>query len=175
MANRRHPQVVNIDEVEPMERIKGRFGARSKRLGSPAGAREIGFNWMELQPGKTSFPYHWHTGIEEGLYILSGTGELRLGKDKVAVRQGDYCAFPAGPDHAHTLTNTGNQPLQYLSFSNQNTTDIIGYPDSKKFAFGAMPDPTTWPNGMWVRKLIKDQESVDYFEGEDVGPDASKS
>lgn len=152
-----------------MERTKGRFGARSKRLGSQAGARGIGFNWMELQPGKTSFPYHWHAGIEEGLYILSGSGELRIGKDKVRVRQGDYIAFPAGPDHAHALTNTGNQPLQYLSFSNQNVTDVIGYPDSKKFAFGAIPDPTTWPNGMWVRKLIKDQESVDYFDGEDVG------
>jgi hypothetical protein len=35
-----------------------------------------------------------------------------------------------------------------------------------------MPDPTTWPNGMWVRKLINDQESVDYFEGEDVGAGA---
>jgi uncharacterized cupin superfamily protein len=31
-----------------------------KRLGAPAAARAIGFNWMELQPGKTSFPYHYH-------------------------------------------------------------------------------------------------------------------
>jgi uncharacterized cupin superfamily protein len=166
MTGRRHAQVVNVDEVEAMERPKGRFGAKAKRLGTPAGARQIGFNWMELQPGKTSFPFHYHTGIEEGLYILSGTAELRIGADTVQVRQGDYIAFPAGPDHAHALTNSGQQPLQYLAFSNQNTTDITGYPDSKKFAFAAMPDPTTWPNGMWVRKLIKDQESVDYFEGE---------
>ena len=166
---RRHARVVNLDEVEPMERTKGRFGAKSKRLGAPAGAKAIGFNWMELQPGRTSFPFHWHAGIEEGLYVLAGTGELRIGNDKVPVRAGDYAAFPAGPENAHTLTNTGNVPLQYLSFSNQNTTDVIGYPDSKKLAFGAMPDPSTWPNGMWVRKLIRDQESVDYFEGEDTG------
>jgi uncharacterized cupin superfamily protein len=166
---RRHPRVVNLDEVEPMERGKGRFGAKARRLGAPAGAKEIGFNWMELQPGKTSFPYHWHAGIEEGLYVLAGTGELRIGQDKVQVRAGDYAAFPAGPDNAHTLTNTGNVPLQYLSFSNQNTTDIIGYPDSKKLAFGALPDVTTWPSGMWIRKLIRDQESVDYFDGEDTG------
>lgn len=168
MTARRHPQVVNVDEVDAMERSKGRFGGRFKRLGAPAGARSIGFNWVELQPGKTTFPYHYHTGIEEGAFVLSGTGELRIGTEKVAVRAGDYLAFPAGPDCAHALTNTGEQPLQYLVFSNQNTTDIIGYPDSKKFAFGALPDPTTWPKGMWVHKLIKDQESVDYYDGEDT-------
>ncbi len=169
MGARRHPNVVNIDEVEPMARAKGRFGASGKRLAKPAGARMIGMNWMELQPGKTSFPYHYHTGIEEGVYILAGSGEMRIGPDKVAVRGGDYIAFPAGPDHAHTLTNTGTQPLQYLSLSDRNTTDIVGYPDSKKFLFAGMADPNTWPEGMWVRKMIKDQESVDYYEGEDTG------
>jgi uncharacterized cupin superfamily protein len=169
MKERRHLNVVNIDEVEPMERPKGRFGAKAKRLGAPAGARGIGFNWMELQPGKTSFPFHYHTGIEEGLYVLSGSGELRLGGAKVQVRSGDYAAFPAGPDHAHTLANTGAGPLHYLMFSNTNTTDIVGYPDSKKFGFAALPDPTTWPKGMWVQKLVKEQESVGYYDGEDTG------
>ena len=169
MAKRRHPHVVNIDEVEPMRRFKGRFGATAKRLGAPAGAKKLGFNWMELEPGMTSFPFHWHAGIEEGIYILSGSGEMRIGKDKVPVRAGDYVAFPAGPDYAHTLTNDGEQPLEYLVFSDMNTTDVLGYPDSKKLAFGAMPDLTMWPNGMWVRKMIKDQESVDYFDGEDTG------
>jgi uncharacterized cupin superfamily protein len=168
MKPRRHPNVVNIDEIEPMSRGKGRFGAAAKRLGVPAGAKAIGFNWMELLPGKTSFPYHYHTGIEEGLYILSGSGELRIGSDKVAVRAGDYIAFPAGPEHAHALTNTSQEPLRYLSFSNQNTTDILGYPDSKKFAFAAIADPSQWPQGTWVRKLIKDQPNVDYYEGEDT-------
>jgi uncharacterized cupin superfamily protein len=169
MTSRRHPQVVNVDEVESMGRSRGRFGATAKRLGQPAGAQAIGFNWMELQPGKTSFPYHYHTGIEEGLYILSGSGELRIGKDKVTLRMGDYAAFPAGPDSAHALTNTGTEPLRYLSFSNQNTTDICGYPDSKKFAFAALPSPSAWPNQMWVYRLIQDQPSVDYFAGEDTG------
>jgi uncharacterized cupin superfamily protein len=175
MSARRHPQVVNVDEVEPMERSRGRFGATAKRLGANAGAKRIGFSWMELQPGKTSFPFHFHTGIEEGIFILSGTGEMRIGTDKVAVRAGDYVAFPAGPDFAHQLTNDSQQPLQYLVFSDMNTTDICGYPDSKKFAFGALPDPTSWPNGMWVRKLIRDQESVDYYDGEDTGEGKGKA
>ena len=168
MNTRRHPHVVNVDEVDAMERPNGRFAVKARRLGAPAGARGIGFNWMELQPGKTSFPCHYHTGIEEGLFILAGSGELRIGTDRVAVRAGDYAAFPAGPDHAHTLKNTGSQPLQYVMLSNTNTTDIIGYPDSNKFAFQALPDPTTWPQGMWVQKMIKDQPSVDYFEGEET-------
>jgi uncharacterized cupin superfamily protein len=166
---RRHPHVVNVDEIEAMEHGKGRFAAKGKRLSGSAGASAIGFNWMELQPGKTAFPFHYHTGIEEGLFVLAGTGELRLGTDKVPVRSGDYAAFPAGPATAHSLTNTGRDPLQYVMLSNQNTTDIVGYPDSKKFQVGALPDPARFPAGMWVRMLIKEQPSVDYFEGEDTG------
>ena len=169
MGARRHPNVVNVDELEVMSRGKGRFGANARRLANSAGAKAIGMNWMELAPGKTSFPYHWHTGVEEGVYILSGTAELRLGGAKIPVRAGDYAAFLPGPDHAHTLTNTGTEPLRYLSFSNQNITDVCGYPDSKKFAFAGIADPSQWPNGMYVRRLIKDQESVDYYEGEDTG------
>jgi len=169
MSSRRHVRVVNVDEVEGFSRPKGRFGVTMKRLGAPARARAIGFNWMELQPGKTSYPYHYHTGIEEGLYILSGDGLLRIGKEQVAVRAGDYAAFPPGPDYANTLTNTGTEPLRYLSFSNQNTTDVCAYPDSKKIAFVGLPDPSAWPHGAWVFKLIKDQPSVDYYEGEDTG------
>jgi uncharacterized cupin superfamily protein len=101
--------------------------------------------------------------------VLCGSGELRIGQERVSVRAGDYAAFPAGPEHAHTLTNTGNEPLRYLSFSNQNTADICGYPDSKKFGFAAMPDSSAWPNGMWVYRIIADQPSVDYFQGEDTG------
>jgi uncharacterized cupin superfamily protein len=169
MPSRRHPQVVNLEEVSTMSRGKGRFGATARRLAAQAGARAIGATWFELQPGKTSFPYHFHTGIEEGLFILSGTGELRIGDDRVAVRSGDYCAFPAGPEHAHTLTNTGTQALQYLALSSQNTTDLVGYPDSKKWLIAATPEPSRWPDGMWMRKIIRDTESVDYFEGEDTG------
>ena len=169
MTTRRHPNVVNVDELEALGRSKGRFGVSAKRLGKPAGAKAIGINHVQLQPGKTSFPRHFHTGIEEGIYILAGSGEMRIGPQRVPVKPGDYICFPPGPDYAHTLTNTGQQTLQYLSLSNQNTTDIVGYPDSNKFLFIGMGDPSTWPEGMWVRKMIKDQESVDYFEGEDTG------
>ena len=169
MSSRRHPNVVNIEELGALGRGKGRFGISARRLGKPAGAKAIGINHVELQPSKTSFPCHFHTGIEEGIYVLSGSGEMRIGPARVPVKAGDYIAFPPGPDHAHTLTNTGQQTLQYLSLSNQNTTDVVGYPDSNKFLFIGMADPTTWPEGMWVRRMIKDQESVDYFEGEDAG------
>lgn len=169
MTPRRHANVVNVDELAPMERGKGRFGPKGKRLGAAAGAKGIGFNWMELAPGKTSFPFHFHTGIEEGLFVLSGAGQLRIGSDTVDVRAGDYAAFPVGPAHAHNVTNTGTEPLRYVVLSNQNTTDICGYPDSKKFGFWAIPDPTQWPNGFWVRKMVKEQPDADYFEGEDTG------
>lgn len=51
--SRRHANVVNIDELEAIApRVKGRFGITARRLGRPAGAKAIGINWVELQPGK---------------------------------------------------------------------------------------------------------------------------
>ena len=134
MRSKRHPQVVNVDEVESIGRIKGRFGATAKRLAAPAGASKIGCNWMELQPGKTSFPYHYHTGIEEGLFILAGSGELRIGKDTVAVGQGDYVAFPAGPDYAHALTNSSSALKPNRSINARTKNPVLSASTTAKVA-----------------------------------------
>jgi uncharacterized cupin superfamily protein len=170
---RRHPNVVNIDEIEPMNEEKGAFVSRRRpRMAIQAGNRALGCTHMEVAPGKTSFPFHFHSAVEEGLYILEGTGRARIGKDVVDVRAGDWVGFPAGPDTAHTLTNTGTTPLRYLSLSapaTPVTMDIVGYPDSKKVAFASGVDPVKGirGGGTWIFKLIKeDQPPVDYYEDE---------
>ncbi len=163
----KHAQIVSLSEVEMTEFGKGRFGFKSKRLAAPAGAQAIGCNWFELAPKKIAFPYHYHAGIEENIFILSGCGTLRIGSETVEVQEGDYMAFPAGPRFAHSLKNTGEKALQYLVISNKSSVDIVGYPDSKKVAVMATPDPNEWPpQKAWIRMIIKEQPSVDYFEGE---------
>ena len=168
---RRHPHVVNIDEVEAMEGKKGSFEFRRKRLGPDGGSRAQGCSYMEVPAGKTAFPNHWHSSQEEALYVLEGTGRLRIGKDTVDVRAGDWIAFPVGPDTSHALTNTGTTALRYLALSCPATPismDIVGYPDSKKIGFGSGIDPAKGFRGpSWVFKLIKeDQPPVDYYEDE---------
>lgn len=168
---RRHPKVVNIEEVSPRVEKRGNFVYSARRLGPEAGGRSLGCSYFELPAGKTAFPNHFHSSVEEALYILEGAGTLRIGTEQTGVRAGDYVAFPAGPDFAHALTNTGAHPLKYLCLSapaDPATLDIIGYPDSKKIAFASGIDPTKGlRGGAWVMKIIKDDQTiVDYYDGE---------
>jgi uncharacterized cupin superfamily protein len=169
--NRRHPHVVNVDEVPPDEQTVGAFGSRRRRLGPEAGGRALGCTHFELAPGKTAFPFHFHSAIEEALFILEGSGTARIGKDSVEVRGGDYVTFPAGPDSAHALTNSGPGPLRYLCMSGAatpTTLDIVGYPDSKKLAFASGVDPVKgFRGGAWVMKIIKEEQPpVGYYDDE---------
>jgi uncharacterized cupin superfamily protein len=168
---RRHPHVVNIEEITPDEQTQGGFGFRRRRLGPDAGARALGCSHMEVAPGKTAFPFHFHSAFEEAIYVLEGSGTLRMGKDQVEVRAGDYVAIPPGPDAAHALTNSGSTPLRYLCMSGSGTPmtlDVVGYPDSKKLAFASGVDPVKgFRGGAWVMKLIKEEQpAVGYYDDE---------
>ena len=133
MSQRRHPNVIHIDEVTPREPARGRFGFRGRRLGPDAGGRALGCTHIELAPGKTAFPNHWHSAIEEGVYVLEGTGVMRIGDARVDIKPGDYIALPPGPTTTHQLTNTGATPMRYLALSAPaaaTTMDVVVYPDS---------------------------------------------
>ncbi len=164
---KKHTNVTHISEVEPRVADKGKFAFTGKRLGPTSGAKALGCSWYEVPPGKTAFPNHYHCANEEGVFILEGTGEARIGKDKVNVEPGDYIAYPPGPEYSHSLKNTGKGPLRYLCLSTMITTEIVGYPDSKKLAGAGLFDPATGIMGAKVRFIIKEQPSVDYYEGED--------
>jgi len=164
---KKHRNVTNISEVEPRVVSKGtRFGFTGKRLATASGAVSLGCGYFEVEPGKTAFPNHYHCANEEGIYIIEGQGEARIGKDTVTVGPGDYIACPVGPDYSHSLKNTGKEILKYLCISTMITTEVVGYPDSKKLAAVGLVDPVTGPMGAKVRFIIKEQPSVDYYEGE---------
>jgi uncharacterized cupin superfamily protein len=167
---RRHPHVVNIDELPVDELDKGGFGFRRRRLGAVAGGRAIGCSYFEVAPGRTAFPFHFHSAFEEVMFILEGTGTLRLGKDTVEVRGGDYVGLPPGPELAHSLTNSGSAPLRYLALSGAAipmTVDVVGYPDSKKFAFAAGVDPSKGLRSAWAMKIVKESApDVGYYDDE---------
>jgi uncharacterized cupin superfamily protein len=157
---RRHPNVVNADELDPQEGpTKGAYRSTYRRLGQSAGAQQIGCSLYEVAPGSIAFPYHWHGSNEEALIVVSGTGTLRLGEAEVAVRGGDFIAFPAGPGQAHQLRNTGTEPLRYYALSTQKDPEVVGYPDSKKVAY------FTRVGGKPLRALFFEEDGQrDYFD-----------
>lgn len=172
-ASRRHPNVVNVAEVEGMERTAGtRFGATRKNLGAVTGGSALGCTWHEVAPGRAAYPRHFHTANEEAVYVLEGTGTLRIGDDEVAIGPGDYLGMPVGPEHVHQIVNSGSAPLRYLAFSTMHSVEIVGYPDSKKIGAMAALDlrsAFTGQSKLWIGHIGRDADAVGYFDGEDTG------
>jgi uncharacterized cupin superfamily protein len=171
MAERRHPQVINVADVEAKSMSKGtRFGSARKILAAQVGATGIGASWFEVPPGRTAFPRHFHCANEEALFVLEGEGTLTIGDTQVRVGPGDWVTFPTGPAHAHQLVNSGSTPLRYLGLSTLRQAEVVGYPDSKKI--GAMASPSlqaAMKGETWLRIIVRESAGVDYFEGEDTG------
>ena len=99
-----HPNVVNENELEWGEQSHGeKFGYRRKSIGSTAGSERLGCSLYEVPPGRRAWPYHYHLANEEAIYVLEGSGMLRVGEEEAPVSQGDYVALPAGAEGAHQL------------------------------------------------------------------------
>jgi uncharacterized cupin superfamily protein len=162
----RHQNVRNADEVEAREMIKGRHNMRLRQLGKPAGSRALGATLTEVAPGALSFPRHAHHANEEAIYVLSGSGEARIGEERVAVRPGDWIALPAGPSHAHQMVNSSaTDPLVYLCVSTMHGVEIVEYPDSGKVGAG-VADPTSPAGFRRIGLFRAGSGTLDYWEGE---------
>jgi uncharacterized cupin superfamily protein len=162
MTERRHPNVVNRNEVTATPMEKGKHRMLLRRLGAAAGGQMIGANLTEVAPGSVSFPFHYHCATEEAIYVLRGSGIARMGDQRVPVGEGDWLAYPVGPDHAHQMINDGTEPLVYLCVSaSLQKVDVVGYPDSKKVA--ATAGTFEKPIHRWISRQ---GESLDYWEGE---------
>lgn len=106
-----------------------------------------------LDPGKFSFPYHFHRAAEGLFVILNGEATLRTPNGFVPVQAGEILFFEAGAHRAHQLFNHGNEPCVYVDASVSHGPDVVEYPDSDKIGV----------DGMFFRKGLH----VDYYEGEE--------
>jgi uncharacterized cupin superfamily protein len=159
---RRHPNVVNQDELETTELKKGKHHGKARRFGPVAGNQQLGGTLMELAPGAISYPFHYHCNNEEAIYVVSGTGATRIGDARVKIRAGDWIAYPVGPASAHQMINDSDAPLVYLCIATAHKCEVVGYPDSNKIAAAASE-----PSGKtWIRQIIRAGESLDYWDGE---------
>ncbi len=98
-----------------------------KALGEAAGMREIGFNMIEIAPGEESTEHHKHYHEEECIYVIEGTGTARIGSDSHEIGPGDFVGCRKG-GLAHSLKNTGDQPLRCISVSQRKDHDVSDYP-----------------------------------------------
>jgi uncharacterized cupin superfamily protein len=151
-------RVVNLDELKLEHFVKGaQFETRGARIGPLIGAKELGYSYDVVPPGKRSCPLHSHRAEEEMFLILRGTGTLRYGAETRKSRAGDVICCPVGgPETAHQIVNDSGEDLAYLSVSTMLPAEVCEYPDSKKI--GAY--------GGGLRHMTRAEHDLDYWVDE---------
>lgn len=168
--------IVNVNEVEfarrpndfaPKGAAAERFEVRTAQLSKLLGAQKLGYNVSSVPPGKAAYPFHSHQVNEEMFLVLSGSGEVRIGDATYALRKGDIIACPAGgPETAHQIRNCGEEELQYLAVSTQESPEICDYPDSGKFGVYAVLSPGDDGNPRYFYFMGRQKATLDYWEDE---------
>ena len=155
-------RVINIEQLKLEHFQHGeKFETRGVRIGPLLGAKDLGYSYDVVPPGKTGCPFHSHRAEEEMFFIVRGTGLLRYGAETRKIRAGDFICCPTGgPATAHQIINDSQDELAYISVSTMMPAEVCEYPDSGKIgAFGGSePDR--------VRHLTRPEQALDYWDGE---------
>lgn len=154
----RPANIVNVDDVEPVERDAATVGRRIRDLARPAGSRRTGLRVADVLPGKLHTAPHCHSLEEEIFVVLEGTGELLLwepeGIVEHEVRPGSVVVRRAGTGVAHAFRG-GAEGLRVLMYGTRDPGDMCFYPRSGKVLF----------RGIGLVTRLGDP--VDYWDGED--------
>lgn len=152
-------RVINIDELKLEHFRRGeKFETNGVRIGPLLGAKDLGYSYDVVPPGKTGCPFHSHRAEEEMFFIVRGRGLLRYGNETRPIRAGDFICCPTGgPNTAHQIVNDSNEELAYISVSTMMPAEVCEYPDSGKVgAYG----------GGEVRHMTRYSQALDYWDGE---------
>jgi mannose-6-phosphate isomerase-like protein (cupin superfamily) len=93
-------------------------------------------NWAYVDylaiPAGASEGKHWHRGVEEVYYVLSGSGRVAVGDETVDIQAGD--AVPVRLYEVHSFSSLGPGDLQLMIFgisTQKNALDTqVGLPDA---------------------------------------------
>lgn len=126
----------------------------------------LGCSICEVPPRHALYPFHAHACRIEALYILNGTGTIRLGDERFSVGVGDYVNLPADISLPHQLLNTGKETLRYLVLDRKEpgSSDVVSYPESNKTAAIAYTEA-----GPRVR-FFNDSDQKGFYDGEPSPP-----
>jgi uncharacterized cupin superfamily protein len=145
---------VNISSVELDEPLdEAGFRHVATAVGLRLGAQRIGAGVYHAEAGLPIWPYHYHHGIEEWLYVIAGAPVLREPSGERTLTPGDLVCFPSGHLGAHTLKGPGR--LVIFSTGHHGEPWMSVYPDS---------DKVSGPGGMLLRS-----SAVGYWHGEGTG------
>jgi uncharacterized cupin superfamily protein len=139
---------------------RGTIANRGTMLGPQLGAERIGAGLYEVDAGRWVWPYHYHHGVEEWLYVVAGSPVLRDPRGERELRAGDLVCFPSGHEGAHTVGGPGRFTI--LSAGGRPNPSLAVYPDSDKIGTRA---GITGVGGLDILDFRR-QDAVDYWYGE---------
>lgn len=85
-------------------------------------------NFVEVEPGKYAYGYHYHEENEEVFYIISGEALVRTEKGDIRLKAGDAVCFPANINGSHVISNSSKtEKLVYLDVGTANKPDIVHF------------------------------------------------
>ena len=159
--------LVHSDEIEwKQQEHNGKKLFRRRKLAQAAGGDKIGCSQYEIPPGGRLWPYHYHYGNEEAIFVLSGSGKLRLPDGEYPLAPGDYVSLKTGPAGAHRVMAADDEAVVVLIFSTMISPEVAYYPDSKKI--GVFARPVKGQDGdRGIAQFVPHDGGVDYWQGEE--------
>jgi len=141
----------HVCEHEPYEYIKSTVLSKNDE-------NDCCVAFYQIPPGKSNYPYHYHTTVTEVFYIISGTGILETPSGQKVVTTGDVVILPANEAGAHKLSNPSeSETLLYLDFDTLDFPDVIFYPNSDKVGVAVSSKDAMF---------YKQDSDLDYYDGE---------
>jgi uncharacterized cupin superfamily protein len=140
--------ILGVELDEPLDEAGFRHVATS--VGLRLRARRIGASVYQAEAVVPIWPYHYHHGIEEWLYVIAGAPVLREPAGERTLTPGDLICFPSGRLGAHTVKGPG----RFVIFGTGQDVEpyMSVYPDS---------DKVSGPEGILLRS-----SAVGYWHGE---------
>ena len=145
--------IAAVAEIEGERKQRGPTDVVRRNVGQALGSVTTAMRHIEIAPGARSYPHHCHSAEEELFVVLAGSGTLRLGEERIAIRAGHVIARPAGTGVAHSFWG-GDEPLTVLAYGPSDPRDLCFYPDSNKILAAGL-------------NVVFRVEGVDYWDGEE--------
>ncbi|MDR3159260.1 MAG: cupin domain-containing protein [Zoogloeaceae bacterium] len=150
--------IITRREAIAPERVAHGDFVYDKRLVVAKTDNQCAVAFMDIAPGKSAYPRHYHFDVTEVFYVISGNGRVETPEGDKPVSAGDVIVFPPGAAGAHRIWNTSeSESLRYIDFDTTAINDLMCYPDSRKIGFDL--------NGK-TALFFREEEAVDYYEGE---------
>jgi uncharacterized cupin superfamily protein len=154
----RPANIVNVRDLEALERETATIGRRVRFPGREAGSLRTGLRHSEVFPGKLSGPPHCHALEGEVFVVLDGAGDLLLweenGIQEHPVRAGSVVVRLPSTGVAHSF-RAGDEGLTLLLYGPREPGEVCYYPRSNKVYF------------IGLELVTRVGERLDYWDGED--------